>query len=247
MKGHLQHDVVCHGCLRRVMSPCWAAEPGDRGVCTGVEVVGSCCCGFSCLLWIVSCLNPDTETPGRRCFLLQEESAGWGGGRHEVSAVGWFHAGLCPFWSRSREPGSPAGARGERGAAGTPRRPGTPAGAADGGVGPATRALSPEASRELLGRWAALSGHARPLLHPQLSAPCSPSIQLRPGTLRRGGTAPRRSVPASRSALTRDFHKPHLSLFSLWSCLGSRLAHRDFSHHALQGELVISKPRLVCS
>lgn len=116
MKGHLQQDVVCHGCLRRVMSPCWAAEPGDRGVHTGVEVVGSCCCGF-CLLWIVSCLNPDTETPGRRCFLLQEETAGWGGGRHEVSAVGWFHAGLCPFWSRSREPGSPAGARGGTGRA----------------------------------------------------------------------------------------------------------------------------------
>lgn len=102
---------------------------------------------------------------------------------------------------------------------------------------PATRVLSPEESQELLGRWAAPSGHAQLVLRPS---------SVLPGMLR-GGTAPRRSVPASCSSLAGDFHKPHLSLFLLWSCLGSRLAHCDFSHRAWQGGLVISKPWLVCS
>lgn len=139
MKGHLQQDVVCHGRLSCVTRLCRAAEPGGGGVFTpGVEVVGSCCCGFSCLFWIVSCLNADMETPRRRCFLLQEETDGWGGGTHEVSAVEWFHTGLCPFWSRRREPGSPAGARGGTGRAWRcwdSALPRAPAGTADGRVG----------------------------------------------------------------------------------------------------------------
>lgn len=248
MKGHLQQDVVCHGCLSCVIPPCWAAEPGGGGVFTpGVEVLGSCCCGFSCLLWIVSCLNADMETPRRHCFLLREEIGGWGGGTHEVSAVEWFHTGLCPFWSRRRAPGSPAGARGGKGRAwrcwDSPL-PQAPAGKGGFASRPATWVLSPEESRELLGRWAAPSGHAQLVLRPQLGAPSAPGCS--PGCCG-GGTAPRCSVPASCSSLAGDFHKPHLSLFLLWSCLGSRLAHHDFSHRAWQGGLVISKPWLVCS
>lgn len=50
MKGHLQQDVVSHGCLSCVVSHCRAAEPGD-----GVGVFGGF---FFCLdqgwRWLVA-------------------------------------------------------------------------------------------------------------------------------------------------------------------------------------------------
>lgn len=145
--------------------PCRAAEPGDGVFPPGLEVLGGCCCGFSCLLWIVSCLNSGMQTPRRCCFLLQEEIDGWGGGTRTVSDMGWFHTGLCPFWSRRREPGSPAGARGGMWCCrGSPLpRDSRGDGGGRGGFAscPAVGVRSPGESR----------GGRQRVLHPQLGAP----------------------------------------------------------------------------
>ena len=74
--------------------------------------------------------------------------------------------GLVSRWcmpTLEQEPGSRAAQPERRGVARSERGgcPGAPAGMADGGVG----LLSPEESPELLGRWAAPSGHGRPGLH----------------------------------------------------------------------------------
>lgn len=102
------------------------------------------------------------------------------GGTHQVSAVGWFHTGLCPFWSRRRrrELGISAAAWSGMGRAWQLPQHSCRDGGWRGGLASrsATWVLSPEESQELLGQWAALSGHAWPVLHRQLGAPCSASI-----------------------------------------------------------------------
>lgn len=113
-------------------------SPGTGVFTPGLEVVGSCCCGLSCLLWIVCCLNPSMQTPRRCCFLLQEEIDDWGRGGWEthIRSRPWggftlvcAHSGAGGgggSWAPQQRHGV---AQGERGSC-----PGTPAGMVDGGV-----------------------------------------------------------------------------------------------------------------
>lgn len=99
---------------------------------------------------------------------------------------------------------------------------------------PAAWVLSPEESR-VLGVLGSASAQAA-CAASQLRAPrCAPGCQGE-------GSPP----SPHRAPLLPGTFTHHLSLFSLRSCLGSRLAHRDLARGAWQGGLVPSKPWLVC-
>lgn len=87
---------------------------------------------------------------------------------------------MCPFWSRRRrrELGTSAAAWSGTGRAWQLPRHSCRDGGWRGGLAShsATWVLAPAAPGTPLGKWAALSGHAWPVLHPQLGAPCSASI-----------------------------------------------------------------------
>lgn len=229
MKGHLQQDMA----LSRVSVLCDTALSGSRARGWGVSPRAGG--AWWLLLWIFLSVmdrllpkfrHADPQEmllspPGRNRWL------GWGhthSVRHGVVSH-WF----MPILEQEEGAGQPSRSTGWHVVLpGLPAAPGLPWG------------WWREGRVCLLPR----GGGAFPRGVPGRSAACAASTAgCSVGAAEGGPSLPR---PPHRAPLLPGTFTNHISHFlSLRSCLGSRLAHRDFSH-AWQGGLVTSKPWLVC-